>query len=179
MGLHQETLDKNMVMRTLDETVHTLAHDGPIRLEACEALGIGTAEWEACRDQLIDELQEAEDWAQREETLLEAGGDAPPVDSQAGPEFVPSHATLALFQSAMNEHLDLMHGDGFEPRSPKWLSVLYQRLRAHARGKAPFIQHASLDDFRFTLDERATVALVSDWGTGGRSMALFARATGR
>ena len=75
----------------------------------------------------------------------------------------------------MNEHLDLMHGDGFEPRSPKWLSVLYQRLRAHARGKAPFIQHASLDDFRFTLDERATVALVSDWGTGNTHAAAVAR----
>lgn len=174
MALHQDTLDKRTVMRALEETVHTLEHDdGAIRLNVCDSLGIGTAEWEACREQLIEELQSAEEWVVREETL-EAVATAPPVDSQHGPEFVPSHATLALFQSALNEHLDATGDDTFHPRDVKWLSMLYQRLRTQVRGKAPFIQHARPDDFRVPLGERSTVALVSDWGTGNVHAAAVA-----
>jgi predicted phosphodiesterase len=173
--LHRETLDKAIVMDALDETVHTLQRDdSAIRSKACDNLGIGTAEWESCRDQLIEELQEAEDWAEREQTIVDAVDAVPPVDSQRGPDFIPSHATLALFQSAMNEHLDATSGHGFEPRDPKWLSILYQRLRAQVRGKAPFPQHARAEDFRFTLTDRSTVALVSDWGTGNADAAEVA-----
>ena len=154
-------------MSLLDETVHTLERDDlAIRSGACAALGIGTAEWEACRDQFIQQLQEAEDWVEREQAIVKAVTTAPPIDSQEGPDFLPSHATMALFQSAMDEQLDDEPGRGFEPRDPKWLSILYQRLRAQLRGKVPFVQHTRLDDFRFTLEDHGTVALVSEWGTG-------------
>src|ERR687895_2448314 len=162
MALHEETRNRQFVLRALDETVHTLERDDPaIRARTCEELAVGSAEWEACRDELIDELQQAQDWAQREEVLQHEVEAAPPVDSQEGPDFLPSHATLALFQTAMEEQLDEGAARGFEPRDPKWLSVLYQRLRARVRGKAPFIQHQRLEDFRCALQSDATVALVS------------------
>jgi hypothetical protein len=175
MALHEQTLDKQTVLGAIDATVHTLERDdAAIRFAACESLGIGTPEWEACRDQLIDDLQEAEDWVEREDSIVEAVGTAPPVDSQEGPEFLPSHPTLALFQSAMDEHLDESPAGGFEPRDPKWLAVLYQRLRGQVRGKARFSQHERLEDLRTALGERATVALVSDWGTGNTHAAAVA-----
>jgi hypothetical protein len=176
MALHDETLRKEVVLGVVDETIHALQRDEvAARAGACDALGIGSVEWKACRDRLIEDLQGAEEWAAREDALVHADLESPPVDSQDGPEFVPSHATLALVQSAMEEQLATAPGRGFHPRDPKWLSVLYQRLRARVRGKAPFIEHARLEDFRFDLALRATVALVSDWGAGNAAAAAVAR----
>jgi hypothetical protein len=175
MALHQETLDKGTVLRAMDETMRTLERDeAATQSSACDQLGIGTAEWEACRDQLIEDLQEAQEWVEREDVIVHTVDDAPPVDSQDGPEFLPSHRTIALFQSAMEEHLDDDSVGPFEPRDPKWLSTLYQRLRGKVRGKTPFRQHRRREDFRFDLGERATVALVSDWGTGNAHAAAVA-----
>jgi hypothetical protein len=177
MALHAETRDREFVLHALDETVHTLQRDEPaVRQKTCEQLAIGSPEWEACRDQLIDELEQAQDWALREERLLEDVDAAPPVDSQDGPDFLPSNATLALFQTAMEEQLEDSPDHGFEPRDPKWLSVLYQRVRGQMRGKAPFIQHTGVEDFRCALRDDVIVALVSDWGTGnGHAAAVAAR----
>lgn len=175
MPIHDETLDKQTVLHVIDDAVSALQRDErAVRLSACDALGVGTADWAACRDQLIDDLQEAEDWLAREEAIVEGVSEEPPVDSDDGPEFVPSHPTLALVQSAMEEQLS-GPSRGFHPRDPKWLSVLYQRLRARVRGKAPFVEHQRLEDFRFGLPSRATVALVSDWGTGNVHAAAVAR----
>jgi hypothetical protein len=175
VALRNETLDKNTVLNAIDETVHTLERDETaVSSGACGKLGIGTAEWEACRDQLIEDLQSAQEWVEREDALERDVDDAPPVDSHEGSEFVPSHQTIALFQSAMDEHLDDDDVGGFEPRDPKWLITLYQRLRGTVRGKIPFPHHQQLQDFRFDLDERATVALVSDWGTGNAHAAAVA-----
>lgn len=176
MAIREEALDKETVLHVLDETVETLQHDDDvaIRSSACDALGIGSAEWEACRDQLIEQLQEAEEWVEREEALARSTVDEPPVDSDDGPAFMPSHPTLALLQSAMDEHLDGQPQRRFHRRDPKWLSVLYQKLRTRARGKVPFIQHERPEDFRFELTEQATVALVGDWGTGNATAAAVA-----
>ena len=175
MALHRATLDQDTVLRTLGETVRVLERDqGGFHARACDALGIGTPEWEACRNQVIEELQEAESWVEREDTLVQQVSDEPPVDSQTDALFLPSNATLALFQSAMNEHLDTVDRDGFQPRDVKSLSIVYQRLRKQVRGKAPFVQHASMEDFRFDLPERGSVALVSDWGTGNAHAAAVA-----
>lgn len=188
--MHKATLDKQTVMHVLDEAVDTLQHDDDLalRASACDALGIGTTEWEKCRDELIEQLQEAGEWAEREQAIVESDVPRPPVDSEDGPEFLPSHPTLALLQSAMEEHIeeeeeeetederdDERPARRFHRRDPKWLSVLYHRLRARARGKADFILHERPDDFRFELAERATVALVSDWGTGNVEAAAVAR----
>jgi hypothetical protein len=176
MAIHEETLDKTTVLNALEETVHTLQRDDvATRSSACEALGLSRAEWSACRDQLIEDLQEAEDWVEREDAIVAGTADEPPVDSDEGPEFVPNHPTLALFQSAMDEQLDTIPTRGFHRRDPKWLSVLFQRLRATVRGKAPFIEHQHVEDFRFPLPDRGTVALVSDWGTGNAHAIAVAR----
>jgi hypothetical protein len=165
MPLHDETLDRATVRHVLDDTVAALQRDDTaLRESACEALGVGSDDWARCRDELIEDLLQADDWIDREEALA-AQGDGP-VDSEDGPEFIPSHPTLALLQSAMEERLATIARHAFQPRDPGWLSVVYHRLRARVRGKAPFIEHARLDDFRVDLPERATVALVSDWGTG-------------
>jgi hypothetical protein len=176
MPIHDETLDKDTVLHVVEEAVQTLQRDDTeVRLGACDALGIGSDEWAACRDGLIEQLQEAEEWVEREDALADSDVEEPPIDSDEGPEFIPSHPTLALIQSAMDEHLETRPNTGFHRRDPKWVSVLYQKLRAKARGKAPFPQHEALTDFRFDLPERGTVALVSDWGTGNAHAAAVAQ----
>jgi hypothetical protein len=165
MALHDDTLDKTTVLTAVDDARRALeSDDASIKANACDALGIGTADWVACRAELIDELSEAEDWVEREDALSAVAGPAP-LDSDEGPEFLPSHPTLAVVQSAMEEYIEARPGHRFLPRDPKWLSVVYQKLRARARGKAPFIEHQHLTDFQIALPERCRVALVSDWGT--------------
>ena len=173
--MREETLDKDAVMEVVGEARHALQRDEiAMRASACEALGLGTAEWEACRDELLEELQEAEEWAEREEAITQEVGDRPPIDSDDGPEFIPSHPTLALVQSAMDEALAQGSTGRFHRRDPKWLSVLYHRLRSRVRGKTPFISHTTAENFRFSLPERGTVALVSDWATGNVHAAAVA-----
>lgn len=167
MSVHDDVMDKAAVRHVIEDAVAGL-HQDDIALQAstCDALGIGTPEWTACRDELIEELDEAEDWLAREEAIVESDTSAPLTDSDTGPEFLPSHATLALVQSAMEEELERSPDRVVRTQDPKWLTMLYQRLRAKGRGKAKFISHRALDDFQFSLPERTTVALVSDWGTG-------------
>ena len=175
MPVHDETLDKGTVRHAVREAASELRRDPfAMRAQACEALGIDTPAWSACRNALIEELDEAEDWIDREDALAVSDILAPPVDSQTDGEFVPSHPTLALVQSAMDEELDEGPFSEFRPRDPRWLSVLFHRLRTKALGKAPFIAHRRLEDFRTVLPDRCTVALVSDWGTGN----VHARAVG-
>jgi hypothetical protein len=173
--VHDEPLDKSAVLGLLDETIHTLERDDrALRASACEALGFGSSEWTACRDQIVAELQEAEDWAEREEAIHAHVDDAPPTDSSDGPEYLPSHPTLALFQSAMDEEID--HGNrSLHGRDPRWLLTVVHRLRARVTGKAPFAEHQSLTDFRTELPDRCRVALVSDWGTGNAHSAAVAQ----
>ena len=178
--MHDEVMDKAAVRHVIEDAIVELHHDDvAVRTAACDALGIGTPEWTACRDELIEELDEAEDWLEREEAIVDSGVADPPTDSDDGPEFLPSHPTLALIQSAMEEELDRSPGHDFLTRDPKWLSVLYQRIRAKARGKAPFMAHQRLEDFQFSLPERATVALVSDWGTGNAHAVAVAQQIAR
>ena len=167
MAVHDDVMDKAAVRHVIEDAVAQLHQDDTeLRTTACDALGIGTPEWVACRDELIEELDEAEDWLEREEAIVDSDVAAPPTDSDTGPEFLPSHRTLALVQSAMEEELERSPDRVVRTRDPKWLTMLYQRLRAKGRGKAPFVSHQALADFQFALAERATVALVSDWGTG-------------
>ena len=175
MPIHDQTLDKETVEHVLDDAVSELQRDPPdLRTSACSALGIGTSEWSRCRDELIDELRDAEDWIDREEALVRSS-DRAPIDSDEGPEFIPSHPTLALVQSAMEEQLEATSGRQFRSRDPQWLSVLYQRLRTRFAGKAPFVEHERPEDFRVIIPDVVTVALVSDWGTGNVHAAAVAR----
>jgi len=174
MAIHDETLDQGTVLDVLEDARVALEREsGDVRLSTCDALGIGSDEWAACRAELVEQLQDAQDWVEKEEVLRTV--DDAPVDSDDGPDFVPANQTLALVQSAMEEELDRGPHRRFFPRDPKWLSVLYQRLRSRARGKAPFLQHEHAADFQFDLPARCRVALVSDWGTGNGHAIAVAR----
>jgi hypothetical protein len=165
--VHEEPLRKEIVLDLLDETVRTLERDDhALRLAACDELGVGSADWASCRDQAIADLQEAEDWAEREDAIQEHVEARPPTDTDEGPDYLPSHQTLALFQSAMDERLEHTGGRMFSARDPQWVATLVARLKTRFTGRAPFVSHASPDDFRFPLAVRGRVALVSDWGTG-------------
>ena len=167
MPVHDDVMGKAAVRHVIEDAVAGLHQDDvALRTSACDALGIGTPEWTACRDELIEELDEAEDWIAREDAIVASDTSAPLTDSDTGPEFLPSNATLALVQSAMEEELERSPDRTVRTNDPKWLSTLYHRLRAKSRGKAKFISHRAVDDFQFPLPERTTVALVSDWGTG-------------
>lgn len=54
----------------------------------------------------------------------------------------------------------------FSNLDPGWTSVAIAVFAARLRGKAKFITHKALTDFRFELPDKTTVALVSDWGGG-------------
>jgi hypothetical protein len=174
-AMHEEPLHKEAVLGLLDETIRTLERDDvALRVSACEALGIGSSEWAACRDQVVAELQEAEEWAAREDAIEAHVDEAPPTDTDHGPEYLPSNQTLALFQSAMDEEIERgarrLHG-----RDPRWLTTVVHRLRTRFTGKVPFVEHAALTDFRAELPERCRVVLVSDWGTGNHHSAAVAQ----
>ncbi|AMY08616.1 Calcineurin-like phosphoesterase [Luteitalea pratensis] len=178
MALRQATRDEQTVRQVLEGTVEALEQDDSVsRALACEAVEVHADGWSGCRDRLIEDLLQAEDWLDRETALAQLPG--APVDQDDDLDFMPSHPTVALVQSAMEERLDLVSADAFDIRDVRWLSTLYHRLRARVRGKAPFPEHARLEDFRFELADRASVALVSDWGTGGRHAAAVARQIAR
>ena len=63
--------------------------------------------------------------------------------------------------------------DRFELLDPGWWASVANRL-VHA--KVPFIFHSSLNDFRVELpDEKLSIALIGDWGTGLDSSREIAR----
>jgi hypothetical protein len=173
--MRDEPLDRDAVLGLLQQTIHALQRDEqPVRASACDALGVGSAEWSACRDKAVSELQDAEEWAERENAIQAQIGDAPPTDSPAGAEYLPSHPTLAVFQSAMDEEIE--HGQHrLNGHDPRWLTTILYRLRTRFTGNAPFVEHRSSDDFREPLPARCRVALVSDWGTGNEHSAAVAR----
>jgi Calcineurin-like phosphoesterase len=174
MALRQATRDERTVREVIEGTVEALEQDDSVSRDvACEAVEVHADGWSGCRDRLIEDLLQAEDWLDRETAL--AGMPGAPVDQDDDVDFMPSHPTVALVQSAMEERLDLVSADAFDIRDVRWLSTLYHRLRARVRGKATFPEHARLEDFRFELADRASVALVSDWGTGGRHAGAVAR----
>jgi hypothetical protein len=178
VALHPATRDQGTVRQVLEDTVKALERDDlAARDAACDAVEVNPDEWARSRDRLIEDLLEAEDWLDREAALAHAPG--APVDADDHDEFVPSHPTVALVQSAMEERLDRVSADAFDRRDPRWLGVVYHRLRARLRGKAPFPEHRTPEDFRVDLPDRVVLALVSDWGTGGRHAAAVAQQIAR
>jgi hypothetical protein len=52
----------------------------------------------------------------------------------------------------------------FGPVDPEWIECVIDGFKTQLKGKAPFVQHQNLNDFLQTIDDRAVVALVGDWG---------------
>ena len=75
---------------------------------------------------------------------------------------------MARFHGDHDESTRLESELRYQDCDPLWVETVaeYERslLRAH---HAPYVRHASLDDFILEpLPDRATVALIADWGTG-------------
>ncbi len=71
-------------------------------------------------------------------------------------------------------------GGALQPKSPLekfgnldpgWSSVVAEKIKMMLRGNAKFVAHKSVTDpnFLFDLPQKATIALVSDWGGGNES----------
>ncbi len=111
--------------------------------------------------------------ALEDEWKSEPARPAAALESLTAPEaigrpYLPTNQTLALLQSAFDEHHEGLAEleRPFSTIDPGWVSVAIERLRALFRGKRPFIAHQQPVDFRIDLAEDAVVALYSDWGTG-------------
>jgi len=136
MALRQATRDEQTVRQVLEGTVEALEQDDPAsRDAACEAVEVHTDTWAGCRDRLIEDLLQAEDWLDREAVLVQTPG--APVDQDDEVDFMPSHPTVALVQSAMEERLDLVSADAFDIRDPCRRSITACALASAARRRFP------------------------------------------
>jgi hypothetical protein len=118
-------------------------------------------------DAVKNSLEEALDWAQREEPA--------PIEESLAPSpaepYIPYNQTLSLLQSAYDEYLESrgITEMPFDPSDPGWKTIAEEKLKAASRPKHPFTSHTSPDSFRYDLPADAVVALFSDWGTGEAS----------
>ena len=49
---------------------------------------------------------------------------------------------------------------------PRWAEVVWEKTKLLLKGKHKFTTHKSADDFRFTMKDKTTIAVVGDWGGG-------------
>src|SRR3954468_2926128 len=54
----------------------------------------------------------------------------------------------------------------YDNLDPRWLSWIWVKAKGWLKGKRPFIPHTSPTDFRFEMNDEATIAVVGDWGGG-------------
>lgn len=58
---------------------------------------------------------------------------------------------------------------------PHWVEVVVEKAKLLLRGKHPFVAHGSPSDFRFRMNDTATVAIVGDWGGGNEAAQAVAK----
>jgi hypothetical protein len=63
----------------------------------------------------------------------------------------------------------------YDNLDPRWLSWIWVKAKGWLKGKRPFIPHASPTDFRFEMNEEATIAVVGDWGGGNAAAQAVAK----
>src|SRR5436190_13747129 len=54
----------------------------------------------------------------------------------------------------------------FDNLDPRWASWVWVKAGGWLKGKHKFTTHTSLNDFRFDMNDEATIAVVGDWGGG-------------
>lgn len=183
MQMYAPTRDEATILHRLSQTIQVLQQDKPeVRRSGMSAFRLRNASaWQHTRDEAVETLQEALEWARSQQFERE-------------PWFVPRHETLAIFQSAMDEYLErklagarkrsITKGaetrllDQFDPSDPRWISVLWEKLKASLTGKAKFVKHRSVTDFRFPMKIPVKIALVSDWGTATEAAQQVAKRIG-
>jgi hypothetical protein len=172
--------DVGTVLDWMRGTREMLQQDDPkLKALAKQKLGLQTdAQWETKRTQLLAQLNSSMANAQSQAAASIAQAQPP----HATP-FLPAEQFAAVFQSAMEEHLnDRMisaalaqdanvpapYGppEKFDSGDAGWAVILLARLEQLVKGKHVFVHHATLDNFRYNLPENTTVALFADWATG-------------
>ncbi len=156
--------------------------DAQFKAVAKQKLNIQTdAAWESKRQELLQQLNTA--LANAQNHAVTAVNSATPPSTKP---FVPSERFTALFQSAMEEHLNhrftsaaLARQAGTAPPygPPEkydsgdlgWSVVLLARLEEGLRGKKVFVHSTDLTAFRYDMPDTTSVALFADWGTGEAS----------
>jgi len=66
-------------------------------------------------------------------------------------------------------------GEQFSDLDPGWVEVVVAKIGLAFTGKAKFIVHKSVTDFRNSLEDPVKIALVSDWGGGNDAAKLVAQ----
>jgi predicted phosphodiesterase len=67
----------------------------------------------------------------------------------------------------------------FGKLDPGWAKFVVEKAKLLFKGKRPFIAHTSPTDFRFSMADRTTVAIVGDWGGGNEAAQAVARQMSR
>lgn len=179
MKLHELTGDRKYVLARMKETITHLSFDAPQTKDvAAKALGLPSEEdWPSVRDEIVDQLQRTYKREQNDSKFLMAKG----PDEQPKTElwYAPRDQTVALFQSALDEYMEMTSSDSeskeafvgeqFDVTDPRWIEVVVEKLKIKFKGKHKFITHKELDDFRLPLSETATIAIVGDWGGGNEA----------
>lgn len=172
--------DVGMVLDWMGGTRRLLETDDPqFKAIAKQKLHLQTdAEWENVRTQLLQQLNDSMANAQKH------GVDAVNAGVPQGSKpYVPSEQFAAVFQSAMEEHLNdrltttaLAREAGtpppygppekFDPGDLGWSVVLLARLEERLEGKHVFVHSSDLSAFRYDMPDAAGLALFADWATG-------------
>ncbi|HEV2418127.1 MAG TPA: metallophosphoesterase [Terriglobia bacterium] len=172
--------DVGMVLDWMGGTKQLLEADDPqFKALAKQKLGIQTdAAWEAERVQLLQQLNTSMGNAQNHAVKTVNAG----VPQSSAP-YVPSERFGAIFQSAMEEHLNdrltstalAQEAGAAPPYGPPekfdsgdlgWSVVLLARLEERLKGKHVFVHSADFTVFRYDMPESTSLALFADWATG-------------
>jgi Calcineurin-like phosphoesterase len=180
-GSMQKTVrDVGTVLDWMNGTRQLIQSDDPrFKATAMKAFNITTeADWQNLKAKLLAQIDASTQNAKKHAHSV--------VDSKGALQsesFVPQDKIAAVFQSAMEEHLNdrmttssLAEAAGIQvPYGPPekfdsgdagWMVVVVARLEQAMAGKAQFIHHADMTSFRHAVPESTTIALFADWGTG-------------
>ena len=178
--MQESVRDVGTVLDWMKGTRQLIQNDDPrFKAAATKAFNLKTAtDWESLKANLLSQIDASVQNAQSQaRSIIEAQGNL-----QAQP-FIPADKFTAVFQSAMEEHLnDRMtstsqaQGAGvpapygppekFDSEDAGWILVAVARLEQLTEGKAGFIHHADMTSFRYEMPDRTSVALFADWGIG-------------
>ena len=155
------------------------ANDPRFKAVAMQKLHLQTdADWEAVRSRLLGQLHSSIERANSHAITSVTAGSPPHSDP-----FIPAEQFGAVFQSAMEEHLNdravstaqaqiagvpAPYGppEKFDAGDAGWAVVLLARLEEQLKGKHVFVHHADVNNFAFEMPEETSVALFADWATG-------------
>jgi hypothetical protein len=169
--LHQVTSDKRNVINAIQNALAAFKDpNNPVVQEKLRDAFPNQADRDSARKQIQNGLKDA---------LADAS------KSQTDPKwFAPREKMAAIAQSAMNNRaldgdaLAAAAGSGparaaalaaapfeqFGVTDPGWIECVIDGFQTLLHGKAAFIQHQSLSDFLFAIDDQTTIAIVGDWG---------------